>query len=149
MYISIHSIALSANQEDHARSDIRARGFRGSTHQCAFLTLMCSAPTRSHIDNCLLNPATNVRRRSGSTNRESLMWNMECSLHLCSAPWRHGKACPDILCLSFPSPIHQTTDQICSNNGTDPVQNQLFFDGISNYAPSWSSLKCQSCKQSL
>jgi len=63
--------------------------------------------------------------------------------------WRHGKACPDILCPSCPPPIHQTTDQICSDNGTDPVHNQLFFDDSSNYVPSRSSIKCQSCKQSL
>ena len=74
-------------------------------------------------------------------------WNLHstCVQHL----WWHGKACPDILCLSWPPPIHQMTDQICSNNGTDLVQNQLFFDESSNYVPSQSSIKCQSCKQSL
>ena len=74
-------------------------------------------------------------------------WNVHstCVQHL----WRNGKACPDILCPSCPPPIHQTTDQICSNNGTDPVQNQLLSDESSNHVPSWSSIKCQSCKQSL
>ena len=38
------------------------------------------------LDSRPLNPATNVRRKSGPTNRESLTWNMELSLHLCSAP---------------------------------------------------------------
>ena len=76
------------------------------------LTLRCSIPRHSHTDGRPLNPATNVRRRrSGPTNRESLMWNMERSLHMCSAPLTEGgKAYLDIQCPSCPPPIHQTTD---------------------------------------
>ena len=74
-------------------------------------------------------------------------WNLHSTYvqHL----WYYGKTCLGILCLSCPPPIHQTTDQICNNNRTDPVQYQLFFDGSSNYVPLRSSIKCQSCKQSL
>jgi len=48
---------LSANQEDHARSDIRARGFWGSTHQCAFFDIKVFNPNaqtyrRSSLESC-------------------------------------------------------------------------------------------------
>ena len=48
---------LSANQEDRARSDIRARGFWGSTHQCAFFDIKVFNPNaqsyrRSSLESC-------------------------------------------------------------------------------------------------
>ena len=74
-----------------------------------FLTLRCSILTRRRIDGHPLNPAINARRRrrSGPMNRESWMWNMERSLHLCSAPLAEWEGLPGhfmpVLPTSYPS----------------------------------------------
>ena len=97
-----------------------------------------TTPTRSRP----LNPATNAkRRRSRTMNRESLMWNMEPSLHGCSAPLAAWEDLPGQFMPALPTSYPSTTDQICSNNGIDLVQYQLFFDESSNYVPSWNLIE--------
>ena len=108
---------LSANQEEHARSDIRARGFWGSTHQFAFFDIKVFDPNaesyrRSSLDSC-------YKREKKKLTYEQRILDVE-----------HGTFTPlvfntsggvgaylDILCPSCPPPIHQMTDQICNNNG--------------------------------
>ena len=74
----------SANHEDNARADIRARGFWGRNRQCAFLMSRFLTQMHNPTDGHPSSHASGVRKtpRNKNMSNASLKWNMA---HLC--PW--------------------------------------------------------------
>ena len=72
----------SANQEDNARADIRARGFWGGNRQCTFFDVKVFNPNARSYGQSSLESCFRCEPRNESMNNASLKWS---TAHL--RPW--------------------------------------------------------------